>query len=166
MYGTLLTHFDTLLHVVCNYGYWEASMGCCLEHSITTISCCQNWSNYTTYADCIRLKQWASFRVDSFTLAIGLFASHLDWICITVRTCVVCKDRGHLMLSCYLVCNGCCIFLPVCLFVCLHTGYCAGCRKPVIGIDSGCMALGNIYHLKCFTCSKCGESSISLFLLS
>ena len=40
-----------------------------------------------------------------------------------------------------------------------HTGYCQRCTKPVIGMDSGCFALDCVYHLQCFTCSKCCESA-------
>ncbi|GBP64159.1 Lipoma-preferred partner homolog [Eumeta japonica] len=34
-------------------------------------------------------------------------------------------------------------------------GTCVKCKEKVIGETSGCTAMGNMYHVKCFTCHKC-----------
>ncbi len=39
----------------------------------------------------------------------------------------------------------------------LPPGYCAKCEESVIGMESGCLAAGNIYHTYCFSCSRCCE---------
>lgn len=54
--------------------------------------------------------------------------------------------------------------LTSCICVCLCIlGYCVSCTEPIIGMENGCVALEQTYHIKCFMCSKCGELDL-LFL--
>lgn len=39
-------------------------------------------------------------------------------------------------------------------------GYCARCKKAVFGVESGLVALDNIYHTECFSCSRCSKSLV------
>ena len=62
-----------------------------------------------------------------------------------------------------------CFYVKVvlCFFFADSAGYCARCKKPVIGVETGCLALDEVYHLGCFTCSKCRKwfsPSLSLSL--
>jgi len=34
-------------------------------------------------------------------------------------------------------------------------GYCAKCGEAVIGMENGCLALDDVFHLQCFTCTRC-----------
>ncbi|KAJ2948550.1 hypothetical protein O0L34_g7805 [Tuta absoluta] len=34
-------------------------------------------------------------------------------------------------------------------------GTCIKCNKKVVGENSGCSAMGNMYHVKCFSCHRC-----------
>lgn len=34
-------------------------------------------------------------------------------------------------------------------------GICIKCNEKVVGEDSGCTAMGNMYHVKCFSCYQC-----------
>ena len=35
-------------------------------------------------------------------------------------------------------------------------GPCSKCLEMIIGEGTGCMARGQLFHIKCFTCHKCG----------
>ena len=36
-------------------------------------------------------------------------------------------------------------------------GKCHKCDEDVIGEGKGCSAMGNVYHVKCFTCAVCAQ---------
>jgi LIM domain-containing protein len=38
-----------------------------------------------------------------------------------------------------------------------YYGHCGKCSKPVYGRSSACQALNSIFHLSCFTCTRCGR---------
>ena len=35
-------------------------------------------------------------------------------------------------------------------------GPCSKCLELIVGEGTGCSAMGRLYHIKCFTCHKCG----------
>ena len=35
-------------------------------------------------------------------------------------------------------------------------GPCSKCLDLIVGTSTGCSAMGRLYHIKCFTCHKCG----------
>eukprot|EP00731_Ephydatia_muelleri_P015512 Em0008g1232a len=39
----------------------------------------------------------------------------------------------------------------------INFGNCTHCGLAVVGVNQGCMALENLYHTGCFSCSKCGQ---------
>lgn len=41
------------------------------------------------------------------------------------------------------------------LIVIFCKGICFKCNERVVGENSGCTAMGQIYHIICFTCSQC-----------
>lgn len=42
-------------------------------------------------------------------------------------------------------------------FFIIYLGNCTKCNEKVQEEGLGCTAMGNIYHIKCFTCTHCGD---------
>ena len=64
-------------------------------------------------------------------------------------------------------CDEC--MLVLCLIS--STGMCAKCGQSIMGENTGCTALDQLFHIGCFTCVSCGEcrgvdSMLSLYRLS
>lgn len=48
----------------------------------------------------------------------------------------------------------------------VFTGVCAMCELPVIGEETGCLALDEIFHNSCFKCNKCCKDIVTLILIT
>ena len=55
--------------------------------------------------------------------------------------------------------SQCFNFLPF-----FMAGMCAKCGGEVLGEATGCQAMDNIFHVKCFTCSVCCKFRESCFI--
>jgi len=55
------------------------------------------------------------------------------------------------------------VFVIIIIVIVIITGYCESCTEPIIGMENGCVALKNTYHVKCFHCYKCGEFVLAYF---
>lgn len=38
-----------------------------------------------------------------------------------------------------------------------YFGICHECNDKVVGEGNGCSAMGNVYHVNCFTCVACNQ---------
>lgn len=47
-----------------------------------------------------------------------------------------------------------CVYFHLCIFFTL-LGICNKCGERVLGENSGCTAMDQIYHISCFTCTEC-----------